>query len=412
MELLELLKKWYTVLTIGSISATYLLYWLHMWGWFFPLFLLIFLFIRFTTVEEGTTKIIMRWKGVVKVFLQWRGYELTNDGNVVLTGKARPRYGGLRVWLGLPIDEVYRYKLRWHSVEEVEGKRIPEFHEKMVDYVLVRPDRYWLKTPRLETKDGHFPDIEWLIGMRCINPEKTIFKAPHNWVENVLSQITPVLRLLARQYNLAELINLSRDEIWEAMMKISEGERIIENLENEWGVKIEEKEIAIFDISPPPGYQEVLAAEAKMRLEAKARAERLMGTIVNAVVRATGQDESDVQRDFLDNPEEFYKKHQELISSILSIISMEEKLYLRIETSGAGPIEGALLRLISAWKRITTGEKKEAKKFQNNKKGKVNIQELQEKYKELYFKWKKEKDPRKKERLWKQMKEITEELSK
>jgi len=37
-------------------------------------------------------------------------------------------------------------------------------------------------------------------------------------------------------------------------------------------------------------------------------------------------------------------------------LSMEERAYLRIETPGATGFEGALLRLIGAWKRMPMGE--------------------------------------------------------
>ena len=230
--------------------------------------ILIKLFVRYTYVEEGTAKIIMRWGGVVKVFIQWEGYELNENGDVVPTTKKNPWYGGLRVWIGTPFDKVYKFKLRWHSVEEVEGKRIPKFHEEIKDHVMLRPDRYWRKSIRTETKDGMFLDIEWIIGMRCINPVKTLFKSPHNWVENALTQLEPLLRQYIYTKSLEEVLNLTREQIWE---DIGKDRAIQQVLRNEWGIQIDENEIGIFDVSLPSGYQEALARRKQMELETKAR---------------------------------------------------------------------------------------------------------------------------------------------
>lgn len=229
---------------------------------------LFFAFVRWTIVEEGTAKIIMRWGGVVKVFLQWEGYRLDENGDIVFTGEKNPWYGGLRMWIGLPIDRVYTFKLRWHSVEEIEGKRVPKFHEETKNHVMVRPDRYWRKSTGLETEDGMFIDIEWLIGMRCINPVKTIFKAPHNWVENALTQLEPLLRRYIYTKKLEEVIDLNREMIW---TEIGQDRTITEVLKNEWGIQIDPNEIAIFDLKLPSRYQEALARAKQMDLEMRAK---------------------------------------------------------------------------------------------------------------------------------------------
>jgi len=231
-------------------------------------FVILRVFVRNTKVEEGTAKLIMRWGGVVKVFIQWTGYRLDEQGNVVWTGEKNPWEGGLRVWIGLPIDKAHQFKLRWHSIEEKEGKRVPVFHEKITDNVDLRPDRYWRKSFRAETKDGMFIDIEWLIGMRSINPENTIFKSPHNWVENALTQLEPLLRRYIYTKDLEEVIDLTREGIWN---EIGSDRAIQKVLKEEWGIQIDENEIGIFDVGLPPGYQEALARAKQMELETKAK---------------------------------------------------------------------------------------------------------------------------------------------
>jgi hypothetical protein len=121
---------------------------------------------------------------------------------------------------------------------------------------------------RVETKDGMFPDIEWLIGMRCINPEKTIFKSPHNWVENALTQLEPLLRQYIYTKTLEEVLNLKREQIWN---DIGNDRAIQQVLRNEWGIQIDPNEIGIFDVGLPSGYQEALARRKQIELETSAR---------------------------------------------------------------------------------------------------------------------------------------------
>jgi hypothetical protein len=358
-------------------------------------FAILGIFVRNTKVEEGTAKIIRRWGGVVKVFIQWTGYRLTPEGDIepVMPAK-RPWYGGLRVWIGTPFDKVDKFKLRWHSVEEVEGKRVPVFHEEIKDCIMVRPDRYWIRMTKQETKDGQFPDIEYLIGMRSINPEKTRYKSPHNWVENALSQLQPLLRTYHRTKTLAELLNLQRDQIWEEIYtKNPEGQRVIDTvLRDEWGVKIDEKEIGIFDVIPPPIYQEALAAESKAKMEAKAkkakakveavgRAAEIMGTVIEAVVESTGMSKKKIREEFQKDPKTFYEKHKTIVDNVMTKLSMEERAYLRIETPGAEGALGDFLRLIGAWQRMPKG--KAAKEGSKEEKKKRKFSLTQEEIKEV-----------------------------
>ena len=350
--------------------------------------ILIRLFVRFTKVEESTSKIVIRWGGIVKVFIQWTGYKLTPEGNVeAVTPAKRPWYGGLRVWVGLPIDKIHTFKLRWHSVEEVEGKRVPVFHEEMKNCLMLRPDRYWRKSLRMETKDGQFPDVEWLIGMRSINPEKTIFKSPHNWVENALTQLEPLLRRYVYTKALKELLNLTREQIWQ---DIGNDRAIQVVLKNEWGIQIDDREIGVFDIAPPPGYQEALAARSKAEMEAEAmkrraeveasgRAAEIIGTVIEAVVRATGLSKKKIQEEFQKDPKAFYEKHRTIVDNTMTKLSMEERAYLRIETPGAEGALGDFLRLIGAWQRMPKGKKREEKETEESEE---QIKEAKRTYKE------------------------------
>jgi len=346
-----------------------------MWIIIVAVFFLFFVFCRFTKVKEGTGKIITRFDGVVKVFIQWSGYKkLDKNGDVVPGGPQRRWYGGLRVWLGTPWDKTYTYNLRFHSIEEVEGERVPVRHEiKNADYVQLRPDRYWRKSLEVETKDGQFPDIEWLIGMRSINPEKTIFKAPSNWVENALTELEPTLRQYARNKDLNELLNLTREQIW----KDKGNDHAIQIvLKNEWGIQIDEQEIGIFNVILPPEYQKALAAESKAKMEAKAvqtkaeieaiaRSAEIEGTfqkILKNRAKMEGKKIKDVYKEIETQPE----KRKEIMDFIMRKLGMESGSRFEIGVQGAEGVERMILNALAVWQRIPKGEQKTTKEKQDN----------------------------------------------
>lgn len=366
-----------------------------------------FLFVRFTVVEEGTGKVIMRFGGVVKVFIQWVGYRLDEEGDAVSTEEKIPKrrwYGGLRVWIGLPIDKSHTFKLRYHTVEEVQGKRMPVFHEEVKNCVLLRPDRYWRKSLRIETKDGQFPDVEWLIGMRSINPEKTIFKSPHNWVENALTELEPLLRRYIYTKTLKEVLDLTREQIW----KDTGDDRVIQVvLKDEWGIQIDDQEIGVYDVAPPPGYQEALAAKSKAEMEAeavqkraeieaKARAAETVGTVIEMMAASRKKTSEQIRKEIEKNPRrkrEFLDLAKDLIIRKLGI---DGKAYVDIRVQGAkgglegiiGELERGLLELIAARERMPPGGGPKEKKEEDKSKRKKfpEKEEVEETLRETYGK--------------------------
>jgi len=332
------------------------------WIWFA---LSCLIFVRFTMVQEGTAKLITRFGGVVKIFIQWVGYQLDLEGNVVPIGTGAPTnktfWGGLRIWLGTPWDKEYEYNLRWHSVEEMQGKKVPQFREKIANYVSLRPDRYWRKSMKMETQDGQFPDIEWLIGLRSINPGKTVFKSPNNWIENALTELEPTLRQFGRTKNLREFLRLSREDIW---TEIGNDRAITTVLRDEWGIQVDEKEIGIYDVALPPIYQEALAAESttemlakaaqrKLEIGAEARASETVGTLIAMIHQETGTPIKTIQRAFKKDPKTFIEKHKEIIERNLDLLqrklAIEGKSFVDIRVQGAsGGLEGTIGQLEKA----------------------------------------------------------------
>lgn len=317
------------------------------------------LFSRFTFVEEGTAKVVVRFKGFKKCLMRWEGYEFDNEWNVrpiAEVGKKLHLPGGLRFVGFWPMDKVYKYKFRWTDIEIKEGKEVIDHHEKEIDYILVRPHEYIGVLPEIETKD-RIPSITtWIFLIRVINPYKALFVAPINWLEKVQARVNPILRSYVASQEYATLLTLKEASV--NLIDLSEEVKAEkQKIGEEWGIDI--TFIRLREVEAAPKYKEAVARQTEQRYLAFGRSERIMRSIINAVAIATGQREEEVQKDFLKNPEEFYRKHRRLIDNVMSTIAMEEKSYLRIETPGAGPIEGALLRLISLWKGMPRERTKE-----------------------------------------------------
>jgi regulator of protease activity HflC (stomatin/prohibitin superfamily) len=326
--------------------------------------------VRFTLVQEATAKAVVRLGAFKKILMSYKDYELDKEWNVKPVadiGKKWHLPGGLRfvgIW---PLDKVYSYDFRWQGIEIVEGKEKVVFNERKLDYILVRPDVYWTQIKGAETvAPERIPlDIEWLITMRVVNPYKTLFKAPPNWVENILARLNAHLRDWVATKSLDEILALGKEpaKLLEELknFNIDLFERVFKE---EWGILLEG--IQIRDIILPTPYREAAArrkqleleAEAKkvqFEIEAKARAQEVMGTIIEALV-AAGYKREDIEKEFQDDPKKFYEKHKTTIDNVMTKLSMEEGTYLRIETPGAeGTWLGDFLKLIGAWKNIPVG---------------------------------------------------------
>jgi hypothetical protein len=314
--------------------------------------------LMFTVVKEGTAKAVVRMGGFHKIIMAWKGFELDEEWNVKPVeevGKKLHLPGGLRfvgIW---PLDKVYTYKFRWRGIEIVEAREKVEFREKVIDYILVRPDVYWTKIEGAETAPPErIPlDIEFLVTARVINPYKALFKAPPNWLENVLSRLNALFRDWVATKSLDEILAIRKEpqKLWQ---ELGNTDLIQKVFKEEWGILIEENGIQIRDVKLPPEYQRAAAIERMEKMKAAGRAQEILGTVIAAVVAATGKEEREVQKEFEKDPKAFYEKHKITIDNIMSKLAMEEEAYLRIETPGATGLLGDFLRLVGAWQRMPT----------------------------------------------------------
>lgn len=308
--------------------------------------------LKFTIVQEGTAKAILTFGKFRKMVMSWKDWEFDENWNVV-PGK-KFHLGGLRIVGIRGIHNVYRYKFRWTDISIKEGKEIIEPHEKEIDYIFVRPHLYISLLSDIETQDLIPTTTRWTFIVKVVNPYKALFAVPVNWLEKLIGLIHPILRSYIVATKIGDLLRAQRESI-EFLEAHEELNRIKTEIKENWGIEI--ISIKLREVEAP-GYRKAIARKAEMEYEAKGRAERIMGSIIQSVARATGKSNEEVQRSFKRNPKEFYEKHKPLIDNIMSTISMEERAYLRIETPGATGVLGDFLKLVAVWQRTPRGEPK------------------------------------------------------
>jgi hypothetical protein len=197
-------------------------------------------------------------------------------------------FGGFRFYGIWPLFDVFIYRLRWndiHRSRERDGNmEDPSFHDKWLDYVLLRPDVYSTNLQGAETNPSErlALNVAFNVTMQVVNPYKTIFVAPPNWVENVMVRLDAVLRGFIAAYTLDQLLVMRGDEtgVWEKLGQ----DPFIQRTLQEWGILIPEGGIQMRDIGLPVELQTV--AEAKRVEELRAEGAR-QAVLVAAEAEAT-----------------------------------------------------------------------------------------------------------------------------
>ena len=403
------------------------------------LVVLVSLVIRFTRVNEGTARALMVFGEFSKIIFRWRDHWMDTEWNVWRMSKPGEKlepgskrkektkvwsqkiFGGLCIYFW-PFQKIHRYKHRWTDIRLKDSKMEVEFHEEDLYHVLLKPAVYSFKLTAVETKPPErIPvNVLVLVTLRIRNPYLFLFVAPPTPVEDILARISAETRALVTSCQIDELLQLRGKSFWELL----KGAKVIEKTLEKWGVKIAKKGIEIQEIDLSPEYQKAAAAKKEEEMKAAGRAEEIMGTVITSVARAEGRSESEIQEEFRQNPEEFYRKHKTISDNTMTKLSMEERSYLRIETPGAEGGLGDFLRLIGAWQRMPmgrpaaeeraereakTGERKEEKEEEEKeekltedereviaeaKKRGVSAKESLEKWRQ----WKKKQEEKKKKR--------------
>jgi energy-coupling factor transporter transmembrane protein EcfT len=269
----DILGRFFLFFGISFFVLGFLLL-LFSWFWVFFLFPVIlgwFLLIAywylapenrwFTKVKEGTAKVVVRGGKFKKALLNYTGYHLDENWNLVegeLSFWERLAngnlFGGLYLYsLFHPIDDIYIYNFKWsHLTESGDMKD----HEEILDYILVSDYPYALKAEGLEDKNGAELDLIMVITIRIINIYKPLFRIQTRWLAATLNRIVePIASVVATND-----ISYWMDHRKELTEKINEAIQrpgdIFQILREEYGVEI--KRIEVKEVIPEEKMRETI----------------------------------------------------------------------------------------------------------------------------------------------------------
>ncbi len=231
----------------------------------------------FTFVPEGRAKIVVRGDAFKKVLIQWEGYRLDNDGNVVEgSSKRKGLFGGLKFYGLWPIDDIYIYDFQWTGIKE-DGSIDPHPKET-IDYVLLKDDVYGLKEEKAEDKNLLPLDVTVALTIRVVNPYKALFNV-QNWLETLYNRIRPYIRDFITTGTYEEFI-VSQDRMGPRIYSKLKEEEIINEFLDRYGIEI--RKIEVKDIDPGEDYRKATLAKylaerekEKVVVEAEAEEKRL-----------------------------------------------------------------------------------------------------------------------------------------
>lgn len=326
----------------------------------------------YTLVEEGTAKIILKGGKFYSVIMQWKEYEFDAEWNVIKTGRTSGGIlGGLRFYGLWPVYTILSKVFRWQDVQLVQGEEKLLFHEKEIDYVLVKPAIYGTDLKKAETGSSvasvgnpqgameRIPlDVQFLVTMRVVNPYMVFFNAPPNWNEKLLARLNAVLRGYIGSHSLDEILSKkgNPEDIWNDLNTDHEFEKSVKYFKEKWGVQIEENGVDLRDIDMPSEYQEAAAAEKRLGLEAAGAASQTVGMIIASMAKSRGKSVKEIQ-EMIDGSDELTAQFMETAKDLLMRkMAIDAGAFADIRVGGAEGLEKTLLNLLVAAKKIGGGK--------------------------------------------------------
>lgn len=263
----------------------------------------------FTFVKEGTAKVVVKGDQVIKILIQWKGYTLDEDWNVVKEGvwikdgkevppgtagakiykeKWHP-LGGFRYYGFWPIKDIYIYEFKIPKGESKEGEIILA-EKKYLDYILLKEKVYLSEIKDAEDINKLPLKIEFLYTIRVVNPYKALFRI-EDWLVAVILRCNAQARDIITRKSYEEWIS-EPQSMAEELKKRLEELKILKEFEQEYGILL--KKVEVKSINPPPGYREAtlkkyLAEREKERIETLADAEKERIKRVYETVKALGR---------------------------------------------------------------------------------------------------------------------------
>lgn len=235
---------------------------------------LLVIFLRWTFVDESTSKAIMRMGSFNRMVFTKSNYRLNRTTWEAIVA---PRYknwilGGLRFYVW-PFESVYRYTWEWIK-SMPDGTIVPK-PEETVDFILTQNIYAYglqVKGHGLVTDDKVPIEISMTLTAKIVNPYKALFDVK-NWFDTFIGRVQPAVRDYVNNVTYDALIR--DDQLDTTIFRKMVTDGIIPDLNASYGidlVKVEFREIKVTD-----DYQKTITAQLEGEMEARKRTASTMG---------------------------------------------------------------------------------------------------------------------------------------
>ncbi|MDO8486551.1 MAG: SPFH domain-containing protein [Candidatus Staskawiczbacteria bacterium] len=368
-----------------------------------------FIILRFTFVDEGTAKIVVRFGAYHKTLLSKKGYMVREDGEIViiplepapsdfplrgfrfigvkqlynllyayykLTQIKLP--GGLRFVGFWPLDKVYAYDFTWVKVK-FDGTA-ENRDEKGVNFVLARDYVYGVKVLKAEDKNSLPLDVLLSATAQITNPYKWLFNVKDGFGAFV-GRVSPYVRSFVAQKSYDDLEETNLEH--EIFSQLAVGRKvsgtitmpgIIDTLRKSYGIHL--RKIEVINIDPPPEFRETTLRQYTATQNAKAEAEETGGALdrmidkrIDRLAERFGFD-ADQRRQYLkDNPDVLRRIEEQQVDLLRRDRAGPGLRDIRVGNADGSKLEPAtatIMSLIEMWKS-ERGESKSKKRDKKKK---------------------------------------------
>ncbi len=287
------------------------------------LFLMVFFTIfRFTIVEEGTGKLVLKMGGYHKTLLAKVGFTTDDDGKVV-AGEETHLLGGLR-FVGIRgIHSIFeKDKFRWikNKPGAKQDETLEEKRDTNVSKLLVRYYTYGIVVRNKEDKNL-VPITVWLAITAWIINLKKAWLDTEDWFSTFASRIEPYVRHYISLYPYEDIIKNPGRRLDKEVFDELKAQGIIDELANLHGIEVRAIECA--DISPEEEYRESTLKKWRAEREAEYRLGSTSGAIMTMIAQQTGMELKDVQAEFKANPATALEKYKGLIEMNKDFVTLQ-----------------------------------------------------------------------------------------
>lgn len=276
----------------------------------------LYLYGCFTSVKEGTAKIVVRFGAYRETLLAKEGYKIDSDDSIVeLTSREEPKYpkwmGGLR-WVSLlkpfGVDRIYATKMVFRKSKD--GK-IKDYDVEGVEDFLAKVD-YPYAVPFVDCEDAHNIPITGHATLVAYmgNIYKSLFVTT-DFYGMMAGLVLPAIRECFEGYKFSELDEKKKKKdldklLWEYLSDPAKNPQpggsnsVVNELWEKYGIKV--VALRVVQLDPPPDLRETTVAKRKAQIEADRDMEATAGRILKSVAKASGIDVDDLVKKLVADP--------------------------------------------------------------------------------------------------------------